>query len=310
MKIVFMGTPEFAAFHLRAIIEAKFDVIAVFTQPDRRKGRGRRIKSPPVKETASAFSIPVYQFNTINEDKGFATLASLKPDVIIVVAYGLILKKQVLDLPSLGCFNVHASLLPKYRGASPINRAIEHGERKTGITIIKMDEHIDTGAIALSKECAISFEDTFGSLHDKLMRLGAETLIEFLRMLEKGKVKLSPQDNDKATYAPKISKDELWIDWNEDGMKVFNKIRAYDPYPAARTRWSNDKCLKLFGAMYMRTTSDELPGRVLSISRDGIVVKTGIDGVLIREIQPEGGRKMSALDFCNGYHLSVGSKFS
>ncbi len=305
-----MGTPEFAAFHLKKIVESHFNVIAVFTQPDRRRGRGKKITPTPVKEMASAFSIPVYQFDTINKGEGYDTLISLKADVIIVVAYGLILKKRVLEIAPLGCFNVHASLLPKYRGASPINCAIERGESKTGITIIKMDEHIDTGAIALSKECAISLEDTFGTLHDKLKRLGAETLIEFLRMLEMGKVKLRVQDNAKATYAPRITKDKLWINWNENGWEVFNRIRAYDPYPAARTHWNNDRSLKLFEARFVRLESNELPGKVISVSKDGIIVMTGKDGVLIKGVQPEGSRKMSALDFCNGYHLSVGNRFS
>lgn len=305
-----MGTPEFAAFHLKAIVESNFNVIAAFTQPDRRRGRGKKITPTPVKEMASNLLIPVYQFDTINKGEGYDTLVSLKPDVIIVAAYGLILKKRVLDLPPLGCFNVHASLLPKYRGASPINRALERGESKTGITIIKMDEHIDTGAIAISRECAISLEDTFGTLHDKLKRLGAETLIEFLRMLEMGKVKLRAQDNAKATYAPRITKDKLWINWDEDGWEVFNKIRAYDPYPAACTHWNNDRSLKLFKARFVRLESNELPGKVISVSKDGIIVMAGKDGVLIKEVQPEGSRKMSALDFCNGYHLSVENRFS
>lgn len=305
MKIVFMGTPEFAAAHLKEIVESGNNVAGVFSQPDRPKGRGRRVEPTPVKAVATNYGIPVFQPEKINSDEGFERLAELSPDIIVVVAFGKLLKSGVINLPPIGCFNVHASLLPKYRGAAPIQRAIENGETKTGITIFKIDEGMDTGEIALKRELEIHPSDTFGSLYLKLAELGKKTLVHFLEEVKEGRLELTPQDG-IPSYAPKIQPSDLVISDLSDAAKVINKIRAYDPQPGARISVEG-RMSKVFGASLLcRNEKEGRVGEIVKIDDRGMIVSCGAENVIISLVQFPGKKPMRPKDALSGRLIGEG----
>ncbi|MBN2253557.1 MAG: methionyl-tRNA formyltransferase [Kosmotogaceae bacterium] len=299
MKIVFMGTPEFAASHLKAIVESGNNVAGVFSQPDKPKGRGRRVEPTPVKTVATGYGIPVFQPEKINSDEGFEKLAELSPDIIVVVAFGKLLKSGVIDLPTIGCFNVHASLLPKYRGAAPIQRAIENGEKETGITIFKIDEGMDTGEIALKRKLEIHPSDSFGSLFLKLAELGEKTLVDFLESAKEGRLELTPQDG-IPSYAPKIKTEDLVISDLSDAEKVVNKIRAYDPQPGARVSVEG-RMAKVFGASLLCGNEGAgQVGEIVKIDDRGMIISCGAENVIISLVQFPGKKPMRPKDALSG----------
>jgi len=312
MRIVFMGTPEYSAYHLEAIVKAGFNVIGVISQPDKPAGRGLKLKPTPVKQIALKYNLPIYQPQKISNGDGWEILRSLKPEVIIVVSYGKILRKNVLELPKHGCYNVHPSLLPKYRGTTPIQRALENGDEITGVTIFQLDEGVDTGPIALQRSISISLEDNYGTLSKKLIDLGCEMLVEFLEKLENNQIELRPQVGE-TTYSPKISKEELIIDWNQSGKKIFNKTRAFDPEPGVRSKL-NEKLFKFFGAMYheQELKGEYQPGEIVSIDSEKIIVAcgNGKDSVAFKYLQPSGKRIMKPIELKNGRIIKKGDIFS
>ncbi|MFW6122034.1 MAG: methionyl-tRNA formyltransferase [Petrotogales bacterium] len=305
MKIVFMGTPDFAAHHLKALVEDGWNVVGVFSQPDKPKGRGRKVKPTPVKNVALNYGLKVYQPRSVNKEDGFLKLMDCNPDLIITVAYGKLLKPKVFEFPELGTYNIHASLLPKYRGAAPIQRVLENDEKETGITIFKIDEGMDSGPIAVQKKIEITDRDTFGILHNRLAVLGVKSLMEFLKLMKTDQVELKEQDDEKVTYAPKIEKNERIIySFNDECRKIFNKIRANDPVPGALTEFDGKK-IKMFKASPFKREST-IPGEIVSIEKNGMLVSCK-DGLLnIAEIQLAGKTKMSPWQAKAGRLLNEG----
>ncbi|PNR99755.1 hypothetical protein X927_04830 [Petrotoga mexicana DSM 14811] len=310
-KIVFMGTPDFGAEVLEELINNNFNVVGVFSQPDRPKGRGKKLQPTPVKEVALKYNVPVFQPKSVNKGEGFDFLKELNPDIIITTAFGKILRKNVLKLPPKGCWNVHASLLPKYRGAAPIQRAIENGENETGITIFKMVEALDAGDIAIQKRISIEINDNYGIVYEKLLLLAKETVLEFLNSFDQ--LTLKPQNEEEASYAEKITKGDLIVDFNNDTIKVHNKIRAYDPYPGVRSVYEKEE-VKIFGSEFspdlLSTENKEEPGTIIDIEKDGILVKCRDGAVKIKEIQFPGRKKITTIDAINGKKLKVSTHFS
>jgi methionyl-tRNA formyltransferase len=310
-KIVFMGTPDFGAEVLEELINNNFNVVGVFSQPDRPKGRGKKLQPTPVKEVALKYNVPVFQPKSVNKGEGFDFLKELNPDIIITAAFGKILRKNVLKLPPKGCWNVHASLLPKYRGAAPIQRAIENGENETGITIFKMVEALDAGDIAIQKRISIEINDNYGVVYEKLLLLAKETVLEFLNSFDQ--LTLKPQNEEEASYAEKITKGDLIVDFNNDTIKVHNKIRAYDPYPGVRSVYGKEE-VKIFGSEFspdlLSTENKEEPGTIIDIEKDGILVKCRDGAVKIKEIQFPGRKKITTIDAINGKKLKVSTHFS
>lgn len=309
MRIVFMGTPDFSASHLQALVKAEYNVVGVFSQPDKVSGRGAALRPTPVKKMAMKYDIPIFQPRSVNLKKGFEQLVDLEPDVIIVVAFGKILKKKVIDLPAQGIYNVHASLLPKYRGAAPIQRAIENGESETGITIMKITEELDAGDMALQKSVPIETTDNLEQVYDKLEKAGKRLLIEFLEKLAASDVHFNEQDHEKATYASKIEKEDLIVDWNLDAEAVHNKIRAFDPIPCART-FLNKKSVKIKSSVgFFDNESHEAPGTILSIDKTGALIKCGKGSVLMKEIQLPSKKFTSFFEAKNGRKIDEGERF-
>ena len=305
MKILFLGTADFACPSLQALLDSPHDVLTVVTQPDRPKGRGRKLSPSPVKSVAQARGITVFQPEKIREPSAVEFLRSLHPEIMVVVAYGQILSKAVLSVPPRGAINVHGSLLPKFRGAAPIVRAILAGESRTGVTTMFLDEGMDTGPMLLRGETEIGPEDTAGTLHDRLAQMGAELLMKTLGDLEKGTLSLRPQDAAQATYAPKIAKEEEEIHWERPAREVFNLIRGFDPWPGAFTAWSG-KRIKLFRAALSPRDSAEIPGTVLETSGEGLIVAASGGSIVIREVQMENRPRMGVLEFLRGYPFRAG----
>lgn len=309
MNIVFAGTPEFAVASLKALTDSDdHNIVAVYTQPDRPAGRGRRLQPSPVKQFALTSNLPVFQPSTLKDDTEQQRLTKLAPDVMIVVAYGLILPQAVLDIPRLGCLNVHASLLPRWRGAAPIQRSIESGDQETGITIMQMDAGLDTGAMLAWKSTPILDSDTAAVLHDRLALLGAEALIDVLARLEKDEIKPEPQDNAQASYADKLNKQEANIDWHEGALTIDRKIRAFTPWPGASTRWRN-KRLRILRAAPLTKATREAPGTIVAVGPGGIIVAAGDRCLVVDRLQLEGGRAQDATEFLNGHALAPGDRF-
>lgn len=300
LRIVFAGTPEFAAESLKALLQqGEHEVIAVYTQPDRPAGRGRELKASPVKELAVARRIPVLQPLNFRDPVTVAELAELKPDLMIVAAYGLLLPRSVLDIPRLGCLNVHASLLPRWRGAAPIQRAILAGDRETGITIMQMEEGLDTGPMRLRMSCPISANDTAGSLHDRLALLGGEALLAALEQLQEGKLPSEPQDSAATTYATKLSKEEARLDWTRPATELDRAVRAYNPVPVAFTTLAG-QTLRVWEASPTDATTTAPPGMIIAADRDGLSVATGAGSVMrIETLQLPGGKPLSILQLLN-----------
>lgn len=307
MNIVFAGTPEFAVPTLDHLVKAGFRPSAVYTQPDRPAGRGRQPRPSPVKQYAEQAGIPVFQPLTLRDPEAQATLASLKPDLMVVVAYGLILPKAVLDTPRLGCVNVHASLLPRWRGAAPIQRALLAGDSETGITIMRMDVGLDTGPMLARRECPISADDTAGELHDRLAELGGRLLAEVMPDFVAGKLLPQPQDDSMATYAEKLRKDEAPLDWRRSADALERQVRAFDPWPVAETRLA-DRVLRIWQAQALPTQADAAPGEVIAAGRAGIDVATGAGVLRLLRLQAAGGRPLPAGEFLNGHPMQPGDR--
>jgi len=299
-----MGTPEFAVASLDRIVKDGHEVAAVFTQPDRPKGRGYHLTPPPVKVMAQNYGIPVYQPTTLKDEETIQIIKDINPDCIVVVAYGRILPESVLNIPRLGCINVHASLLPKLRGAAPIQWSIINGETETGITTMFMAKGLDTGDMILKAKCDIGPDETFGELHDKLMVMGAETLSKTLTLLEQGKAPREKQDDSLATYAPMIDKNSTLIDWNKSAQEIHNLVRGLNPSPSAYTLFNGLK-FKIISSKLHNTESDKTPGSVVSVSEEGFVIACG-DGktLLVKEVQAQGGKKMTAAAYANGHGVN------
>ena len=300
MNIVFMGTPEFADASLKALLDSRHKVTAVFTRQDTPKNRGMKMAMPPVKETALAAGIPVYQPRTLREEGVLETLTELQPDIIVVAAYGRFLPKSILDLPKYGCINVHASLLPKYRGASPINAAILNDEAESGVTIMQMAEGMDTGDMILKGSLPIAADDTYGTLHDKLAPLGGALLLEALEQIEAGTAQRIPQNEAEATHVHMIKNSDAAVSFTEEEAKVVCcKIRGYDPAPGAFGFLGEEK-IKLFASVYVDDSTAHEPGCILGCDKHGLLVQGRGGTMRIREVQLSGKKRMAAADCFRG----------
>ncbi|MFZ5959695.1 methionyl-tRNA formyltransferase [Pseudomonas knackmussii] len=296
LRIVFAGTPDFAAEHLKALLDTPHQIVAVYTQPDRPAGRGQKLMPSPVKQLAVEHGLPVLQPPTLRNEEAQAELAALKPDLMVVVAYGLILPQVVLDIPRLGCINSHASLLPRWRGAAPIQRAVEAGDAESGVTVMQMEAGLDTGPMLLKVATPISAEDTGGSLHDRLARLGPPAVIEAIAGLAAGTLKGEAQDDALATYAHKLSKDEAKLVWSLPATELERRVRAFDPWPVCHTTL-NGETLKVWAARLGEGKGE--PGKILDASRDGLLVACGEGSLLLTRVQLPGGKPLAFADLFN-----------
>jgi methionyl-tRNA formyltransferase len=304
-RILFFGTPSFALPSLETLIQGSDEVVAVVTQPDREKGRGRKVIAPPVKDVALQKGICVLQPEKVKEGSFYEKLKGLEADLFVVAAYGQILPKTILDLPKYGAMNIHASLLPKYRGSSPIAWAILNGEKKTGITTMLMDEGMDTGDILLQSEIPIHEDETTEMLQDRLASLGAQLLSETLEKMKKGEIHPTPQDHSKATYAPMLKKEDGQIDWTRRAEEIDRQVRAFHPWPGAYTEWQG-QILKIYEGKVREGRAAGKAGTVLWVGTDFIEIETGKDSYLLKEVQLEGKRRMSVRDFLSGHPISIG----
>ncbi|HDS1215143.1 TPA: methionyl-tRNA formyltransferase [Stenotrophomonas maltophilia] len=307
MRIVFAGTPEFAVSSLRAAAR-HHEVVAVYTQPDRPAGRGRGLAPSPVKLEAVARGIPVYQPESLKDEAAQQQLRDLQPDLVVVVAYGLILPKAVLAIPTHGCWNVHASLLPRWRGAAPIQRAIQAGDTKTGVCLMQMEAGLDTGPVLLHQELPIAATDTGGQLHDKLAELGAQVLSDGLGLLRAGiKPIARPQPEQGVTYAHKLDKAEARLDWAQGADVLARTVRAFNPWPIAEATLAGER-VRIHGAVALDEAHGQAPGTVLAASRDGIDIACGQGALRLRTLQREGGKAITAADYLNARRdLRVGA---
>jgi methionyl-tRNA formyltransferase len=300
LRIAFAGTPEFPLAALDAIVVSSHELIGVWTQPDRPAGRGRKLTASPVKTRALGLDLPVHQPESLKSDEARQAIQDAKPDVMVVVAYGLILPKAVLAIPRYGCLNIHASLLPRWRGAAPIQRAILAGDAETGVTIMQMDKGLDTGDVLAELKTPIREDDTSQSLHDRLAKLGAEALLPVLDALPE--VDARKQDAAGVTYAEKLSKEEARLDWLKSAEELARAVRGYNPWPVAYTDYQGQP-LRIWRASWMPTDTGQAPGTVLNAGREGIDVATGKGVLRILELQAAGGRAQSASDFANSRAL-------
>lgn len=307
MRIIFMGTPDFAVGTLEALVNAGHEVVLAVTQPDKPQGRKQILIAPPVKQTAEKLGIPVYQPKRVREPEALALLRGYEPELIVVAAFGQILPKELLDMPQYGCINVHASLLPKYRGAAPIQWAILNGDAVTGVTIMRMDVGLDTGDMIAKAEVAITPQDTGGSLFDRLAETGAKLCVETIPSIVDGTAVYTPQDEQAATKVGQISKKDGRIDFTRSAHAIECQIRGLNPWPSAYTSLGG-KTLKIWSAQVSDRQTEAQPGTVVLVEKDRFGVQTG-DGVLIcTEVQLEGKKRMSAADFLRGNALTTGSR--
>ena len=306
MKVIFAGTPQFAASALDALI-GEHQIVGVLTQPDRASGRGMQVSASPVKQLALQHGLKVLQPQTLKALEAQQEIAALGADVMVVAAYGLILPKAVLDIPRHGCLNIHASLLPRWRGAAPIQRAIQAGDKETGITIMQMDEGLDTGDMLLKKSCPIGKEDNAQTLHDRLAALGADCILEALRLLASNSLVPVRQDDEAACYAAKLQKSEAAIDWGRDAVQLERTVRAYNPYPVCQSS-VNGVTLKIWQAEVCGLQGR--PGEVLAVDKQGIVVACGKDALRLLVLQRPGGKAQSAKQFMQAVPVKVGDRFS
>ncbi|WP_434772923.1 methionyl-tRNA formyltransferase [Pseudomonas entomophila] len=296
MRIVFAGTPEFAAEHLKALLDSPHDVVAVYTQPDRPAGRGQKLMPSPVKQLAALHGIAVLQPPTLRAPEAQAELAALAPDLMVVVAYGLILPQAVLDIPRLGCINSHASLLPRWRGAAPIQRAVQAGDAESGVTVMRMEAGLDTGPMLLKVGTPISAQDTGGSLHDRLASLGPVAVLQAVAGLADGSLSGEVQDDALATYAHKLNKDEARLDWTRPAVELERLVRAFNPWPICHSTLEG-AAIKVLGAEL--STEQGQPGEILSASKDGLVVACGEGSLRLTRVQLPGGKALSFADVLN-----------
>jgi methionyl-tRNA formyltransferase len=314
MKIIFAGTPEFAVSAFAALHAAGHTISLVLTQPDRPAGRGMQLHPSPVKQFALAHAIPVAQPTSLRLDGKYAEeaqaahalLKATEHDVMVVAAYGLILPQSVLQIPRLGCINIHGSLLPRWRGAAPIHRAIELGDKQTGITIMQMDEGLDTGAMLLSETAEIYADDTTGVLHDRLANMGGRLIVDAMRALESGKLLATPQPEIGVTYAAKISKQEAVLNFQDGAEILERKVKAFNPCPAASAEIQGIT-LKIWHAQVLDITGE--PGQILSVADDGVTVACGRGALVLKELQKPGGKRLPAAEFLKGFPMKSGQRF-
>lgn len=304
MRIVFMGTPQFACPTLQMLLDRGENVVAVVTQPDRPKGRGQQMQPPPVKELAEKHAIPVFQPLKVRVPEAVEQIRAFAPDLIVVVAFGQILPKALLDIPKFGCINVHASLLPRYRGAAPLNWCLINGEAETGVTTMMMDVGLDTGDMLLKKAIPIRPDEDAVSLHDRLSLLGAEAMAETLDLLAAGRLSPEKQDDALSCYAPMLKKELGAIDWQRSPVEISSLVRGITPWPGAYTRLDG-RTLKLFSAR--PGSGDGIPGTVLSAGKNGLEIACSGGSVIFTDLQLEGKKRMTAADFLAGYRVAVGT---
>lgn len=298
LNIVFAGTPEFGLPCLNALLASHHSITAIYSQPDRPAGRGQKLQISAVKEWAVQKNIPIYQPLNFKSPEALEQLAALQPDVLIVIAYGLILPRAVLEIPRLGCINVHASLLPRWRGASPIQQAILHGDEQSGVTIMQMDVGMDTGNMLAKIACPLDPQETAGSLHDKLAQIAAEPLLRTLDLVAEQQAQAEIQNNDLATYAAKINKEDAHIKWQQSAKEIDQVIRAFNPWPIAYTAVNNE-FMRIYQARILDSKSESQPGTVLKIEKSGLSVATASNDLLIEKIQFPGGKAMAVADWLN-----------
>ena len=306
MRVIFMGTPDFATGTLEEIVKAGHEVVGVVTQPDKPKGRGKTMMPTPVKETALKYNLPVYQPRKVREPEFVELLRSLKPDVMVVAAFGQIITKEILEMPKYGCINVHASLLPAYRGAAPIQWAVINGDKESGVTIMQMDEGIDTGDMIEKAVVPIAEDETGGSLFDKLSHTGAKLCVKVLKDLEEGTAVGEKQPEESTTpYAKMIDKKMGEVDWKKSAKEIEQLIRGLNPWPSAYTK-VHGKTLKLWKAKVLLETSQMKPGQIAKVTKDSLAVQTGQGMLEIQELQLEGKKRMDTSSFLRGYALAEG----
>lgn len=306
MKILFMGTPDIAVPTLKALIQSKHNVVGVVTQPDKPKGRGKAIGCSPVKETALQYDLPIYQPVKVREESFVETIKEIAPDVIIVIAFGQIIPKSILDLPKYGCINIHASLLPKYRGAAPIQWAIIEGETKTGLTTMYMEEGLDTGDMLLKEEVDIAGDETGGSLHDKLAQLGGSLILKTLDAVENGTMVRIKQDDSQSTYVSMLDKKMGYIDFSKSAEEIERLIRGLNPWPSAYT-CLDGKALKIWKADVLKEERAGETGEIVEVRKDAVLIKTGMGTLALKEVQLEGKKRMETEAFLRGYDIHVGT---
>ncbi|MDI6794524.1 MAG: methionyl-tRNA formyltransferase [bacterium] len=310
MRILFMGSPDFALPSLKQLVNSEDQIIGVVTQPDRSAGRGHHLSPPAVKEFALTLGLPIRQFTSLKTDEAVRTIKELAPDLIVVVAYGKILPEELLAIPPYGCLNLHASLLPEYRGAAPINRAIINGETITGVTTMWMDEGLDTGDIILQSEVEIAFEETAGELGTQLSRKGAELLGETIKLIKQGKAPRKKQDQDRASFASPIKKEEGLIEWHLPAIRIHNLVRGLNPVPGAYTYWQGKrlKVWRTLPSMLSQKTSGAVPGEVVSLYPEKQIIITCGKGqsIYLIELQMPGKRRLSAFEFLRGHKIQPG----
>ena len=311
LRIIFAGTPEFASAHLQAILDSQHQVIAVYTQPDRPAGRGQKLMPSPVKSLALEHNIPVFQPKSLRNEDAQKELASLDADLMVVVAYGLILPQAVLDTPTLGCINVHGSILPRWRGAAPIQRAIEAGDTESGVTIMQMDAGLDTGDMLLKAFCPIHPTDTASNLHDRLIEVGQPALIQSLDDIAGGNIHPEKQDDKLANYAHKMSKEEARLDWQNSAQALDQQIRAFNPWPVAITAL-DDTNIRVWEATALEESSTEEPGTLIKADKDGLDIACSEGTLRIKRLQLAGSRAMTVQELLNSKKamFSTGKQFS
>lgn len=315
LRIVFAGTPDFSVAPLKRLMDSEHEVIAVYTQPDRPAGRGRKLTASPVKQAALDYGLPVYQPESLKPEDVQSELAALNADVMVVVAYGLILPKAVLDMPKFGCLNIHASLLPRWRGAAPIQRAIESGDAESGVTIMQMDVGLDTGDMLTTLKTPIGEDDTAQTLHDRLSELGCDALMQTLSDIQNDRLAPVKQDESLVTYAEKLNKAEAEIDWQQAAQVIQRKVQAFNPWPVAFTQYQGQP-LRIWQAQPISASDaknlpgwgDAQPGQVLQVAKSGVDVATGEGALRLLLLQPSGKKAMAAYDFAQARNL-VGEVF-
>jgi methionyl-tRNA formyltransferase len=306
LRTIFAGTPEFAAKHLNVLLASQHEIIAVYSQPDRPAGRGKKLSISPVKEAALTHNIPVFQPVSLKDPSAQIELAALNADVMVVVAYGLILPKIVLETPKLGCINVHASLLPRWRGAAPIQRAIEAGDEQTGVTIMQMDEGLDTGDMLVKVACPILTTDTAEALHDRLLTIGAPALLKTLGQLRSATTNPIKQDASISTYAPKLSKEEAVLNWRLTAQELERKVRAFNPFPVAHTKTQgarDDARIRVWAAKVDSVDVDNIAmlGRIMQVTQEGIAVACAKGHLVLQVLQMPGGKALSVSELLHGH---------